>query len=217
MWLEIFIRGLIVGFAASIPLGPIGVLCIQRTLSKNQKAGFISGLGAASADTIFASIAFFSLSMVMSFIEDHMSIIKVLGGICILGVGTKIFITNPIVQIRRNRAGVSNIWQDYITVFFFTLANPAFILIFVALFTAFGVNVESSHFWHGLVMVVGVFFGSATWWFSITFGVNLIRNKFKPRHLLWINRVTGAIIMALGMITILLIFVNTPIDGILPE
>ena len=217
MWLEIFIRGLIVGFAASIPLGPIGVLCIQRTLSKNQKAGFISGLGAASADTIFASIAFFSLSMVMSFIEDHQSLIKVIGGVCILAVGTKIFITNPIVQIRRNRAGVTNIWQDYITVFFFTLANPGFILVFVALFAALGVKVESSHFWHGVVMVIGVFFGSALWWFSITFGVNLIRNKFRPRHLLWINRVTGAIIMALGMITILLIFVNTPIDGMLPE
>ena len=222
MWLEIFIRGLIVGFAASIPLGPIGVLCIQRTLSKSHKAGFISGLGAASADTIFASIAFFSLSIVMSFIQDHMNVIKVIGGICILAVGTKIFITNPIVQIRRNRAGVTNSWQDYITVFFFTLANPAFILIFVFLFTAFGISAEPSaadshHLWRGIIMVIGVFCGSATWWFSITFGVNLIRNKFRPRHLLWINRVTGAIIMALGIITILLIFKNTPIDGMLPE
>lgn len=202
---------------ASIPLGPIGVLCIQRTLSKNHKSGFISGLGAASADTIFSSIAFFSLTMVMSFIENNMILIKVMGGICIVIVGVKIFLTNPAVQIRRNRAGKSNLWQDFISVFFITLANPAFILIFVALFAALGLSIDSVNIWQGMLMIVGVFIGGALWWFMLTFVVNLLRKKFRPRHLLWINRVSGAVIVALGTITILLMFVNTPVNEILPK
>lgn len=215
MLLTIFLRGILIGLLASIPLGPIGVLCIQRTLSKKHKSGFISGLGAASADTIYSAIAFFSLSVVMSFIENNMTLIKVIGGLCVVIVGVNIFLTNPAVQIRRNRAGKSSLWQDYISVFFITFANPAFILIFVALFAAFGLNTDSVSMANGVLMIIGVFVGGSLWWFSLTFIVNLLRKKFRPRHLLWINRISGAVIVLLGAITVLLMFVNTPVNEIL--
>lgn len=215
MLFTIFLRGILIGLLASIPLGPIGVLCIQRTLSKKHKSGFISGLGAASADTIYSAIAFFSLSVVMSFIENNMTLIKVIGGLCVVIVGVNIFLTNPAVQIRRNRAGKSSLWQDYISVFFITFANPAFILIFVALFAAFGLNTDSVSMANGVLMIVGVFVGGSLWWFTLTFIVNLLRKKFRPRHLLWINRISGALIVLLGAITVLLMFVNTPVNEIL--
>lgn len=215
MLFTIFLRGILIGLLASIPLGPIGVLCIQRTLSKKHKSGFISGLGAASADTIYSAIAFFSLSVVMSFIENNMTLIKVIGGLCVVIVGVNIFLTNPAVQIRRNRAGKSSLWQDYISVFFITFANPAFILIFVALFAAFGLNTDSVSMANGVLMIVGVFVGGSLWWFTLTFIVNLLRKKFRPRHLLWINRISGAVIVLLGAITVLLMFVNTPVNEIL--
>lgn len=216
MWLIILIKGIIIGLMASIPLGPIGVMCIQRTLSKNRKAGFVSGLGATAADMVFALIAFFSLSVVMVFIEDNMQILKILGGISVIIVGMTIFLKNPVIQIRRNRAGKGdNLWSDFLSVFFITFTNPAFILIFVALFAAFGISNNGLPFNDGLLMIVGVGSGSALWWFSLTFGVNLLRSRFRPRHLLWINRITGAVIVILGAATILSIFINTPVNNLI--
>ena len=213
MGVELFIRGLLIGLMASIPLGPIGVLCIQRTLSKNHRAGFVSGLGAATADTIFATVAFFSLTFVMAFIQEHLVQIKALGGICVIIVGMRIFLTNPVIQIRRNRAGKTNLWQDYLSVFLITLANPAFILVFVALFATFGFSNEILGALNGTAMIVGVFCGASAWWFILTFTVNLVRKKFRPRHLLWMNRIAGAIIVVLGAVAILSMFFNTPVDG----
>ena len=113
MGFEVFLKGIVIGLLASIPLGPIGVMSIQRTLSKSQRSGFVSGLGAASADTLFATVALFSLTVVLSFIEDNMVIIKVLGGISVIIVGMTILLKNPVGQIRRNRAGKgSNLWSD---------------------------------------------------------------------------------------------------------
>ncbi len=198
MWFDLFFRGLFLGVAASVPLGPVGILCIQRTLSKRLKSGFLSGLGAATADLIFASVAFFSLAMITSFIESNQIIITLVGGLCIVIVGVNIFFTNPEVQIRRNRAGKTSYWQDYISVFFVTLANPAFILVYVALFATFGLSNEMGRL-NGMAMLTGVFAGCTLWWLLLTSAVNLVRKRFSPRHLLWMNRIAGFVIAALGI------------------
>ena len=204
------LKGFVIGLIASIPLGPIGVMCIQRTLSKNHRSGFVSGLGAATADSIFATIALFSLTVVMSFIENYIAILKALGGISVIIVGMTIFLKNPAVQIRRNRAGKGSLWSDYLSVFFITLTNPAFILIFVALFAAWGISYDG---------ILGVLSGASLWWFTLTFCVNLLRKRFRPRHLLWINRLTGAVIVVLGAVAILSIFIHiqVPVHGIVPQ
>ncbi len=216
MWFELYLRGILIGLTASIPLGPVGVLCIQRTLSKNHKSGFLSGLGAATADTFYATVAFFSLTIVLGFIESHMALLKGIGGLCIMIVGAHIFFSNPIVQIRRNRAGRSNLWQDYLSVFLLTIANPAFILVFVALFAAFGLSVDAVGNFNGSTMIVGVFTGCSAWWFLLTFVVNLFRKKIRPRHLLWMNRISGALIAVLGAVAILSMVVNFQPDGVFP-
>ena len=209
------LKGFVIGLIASIPLGPIGVMCIQRTLSKNHRSGFVSGLGAATADSIFATIALFSLTVVMSFIENYIAILKALGGISVIIVGMTIFLKNPAVQIRRNRAGKGSLWSDYLSVFFITLTNPAFILIFVA----WGISYDGIGFFDGMVMILGVLSGASLWWFTLTFCVNLLRKRFRPRHLLWINRLTGAVIVVLGAVAILSIFIHiqVPVHGIVPQ
>ena len=217
MGAALLFKGILVGLLASIPLGPIGVMCIQRTLSRNHRSGFVSGLGAACADTIFATLALFSITLVLTFIENNIMLIKALGGICVIIVGVKIFLSNPVVQIRKNRAGKTNLWQDFISMFLITLTNPAFILIFVALFAAFGISREGLGNEGGALMIAGVLSGASLWWFSLTFVVSLLRRRFRPRHLLWINRISGAVIVLLGAAAILLMFVNTPVDGILPH
>lgn len=215
MLASLFFRGIVIGLLASIPLGPIGVLCIQRTLSKNHKSGFISGLGAATADTIFATVAFFSLAIVMQFIEDNITLVKVIGGLCVMGVGVKILLSNPVVQIRRNRAGKTNLWQDYISVFLLTLANPVFILVLITLFAAFGISRDDIDRFNGGFIIAGVFAGAAAWWFTLTSLVSLFRRKFRPRHLLWMNRIAGAAIVVLGAGAVLTMFLNFSVNDLL--
>lgn len=216
MWLEVFFKGLLIGFLASIPVGAVAVLCIQRTLSKGFTSGFVSSFGAVICDGIFATIAFFSLAMILTFIKEHLSIIQAIGGICIALVGVSIFFTNPVVQIRKNRAGKSSLWQDLISVFFITLANPPFILIYVALFATFGITSELDMF-DSTAMLIGVVAGCIGWWFLLMSVINLFRKKFTLHHILWLNRISGAFITILGLLTILSMLFDTKIDEILPK
>ncbi len=213
MGFEILMRGLTVGLIASITLGPVGVMCIQRTLSKNRQSGFISGLGAATADTIFAILAYFFIAIISSVIENHLQILKILGGICVVIVGVNIFLKNPVVQIRRNRAGKSNLWQDFASTFGLTLTNPAFILWLLVIFSAFNVGsaeagqLTFSQVKTGLLMIGGFFGGAVAWWLILTSVISLFRKRFRPRHLLWINRIAGVMITVLGAVAIISAFV----------
>lgn len=212
MGFEILLQGMIAGFVASITLGPVGVMCIQRTLSKNRQSGLVSGLGAASADVLFAVVAYFFVSVISSLIENHLQILTILGGICVVIVGVNIFLKNPVVQIRRNRAGKSNPGQDFISTFLLTLANPAFMLWLLVIFSAFNLGggdgkLTFSKVGTGAMIIGGFFAGAAVWWFLLTSIISLLRNRFRPRHLLWINRIAGLMITGLGAAAIISAFV----------
>ena len=214
MNIEILLRGVVVGLLASITLGPVGVMCVQRTLSKSRASGFVSGLGAATADTLSAALAYFFIAVISSVIEDNMQALKFVGGICVAAVGVHYFLKNPVVQIRRNRAGKTNLAQDYASTFALTLTNPAFVLWLLVIFSAFGVNpyadngeITVSKVGMGAQMILGFFAGAAAWWFVLTFVVSLFRRRFRPRHLLWINRIAGVLITTLGVMVIISAFV----------
>lgn len=215
MLVSILLRGFIVGLVASMPPGPVGVLCIQRTLSKNQKSGFVSGLGASSADAVYAAIAFFSLAFILDFIERNSLLITIIGGVVVVGLGIKILFSNPVIQIRRNRAGKTNLTQDFLTVFFVTIANPIYVFFFIILFALFGLNTSSVGLFQSSFMILGVFLGASCWWFVLSVIVNLFRKRFRPRHLLWINRVAAIVIIILGIGAMMLEFMNFRIDGLL--
>ena len=215
-WLNFLIKGITIGFVASIPLGPVGVICIQRTLCKSRRSGFVSGLGAAAADMIFAIIAAFFLTMVLAFVQRYIDILKVVGGIAVIIVGVNIFLKNPVVQIRRNRANKGSLWSDFLSVFGITLTNPAFILMFIALFASFGINNEGTlPYVQGAGLIGGVLLGASLWWFVLTLGISFLRKWFRPRHMLYLNRISGALIVGLGAIAIISLVVNIPVDRII--
>ncbi len=215
MWLEVFFRGLFVGLIASLPsFGPVGVLSIQRTLSKSQKSGFITGLGATAADTLYATIAFFSVTIIISFVEHHAELVRIIAGVCVLAIGVYILFQNPAVQMRRNRSGKSNMWQDFLSGFLMTIPNLAIIVTFMLLFAASGINKTMGNI-NGMWILLGVFSGGALWWFILTSGISLFRKKFRPRHLLWLNRIGGALIIVLGIVAIVAPLFNIKIDGFL--
>lgn len=217
--IEILLRGLCVGVASSITVGPVAVLCIQRTLSKNRRSGLASGIGVACGDTLMAIIAFFFYSMLQARIEEYSVILQVIGGIFVVIVGVYIFFQNPVPQIRKNRAGRYNLWQDFTSMFFFTLANFVVVIPYIlAFFAMFNVGMDGSEDVASLLRsgatIVGFFCGAVVWWLLLTLTIDLFRRRFRPRHMLTINHVAGIIIALLGIYTILSTFFNVLPHGL---
>lgn len=213
--LEIFLRGLAVGLAASITVGPVAVLCIQRTLSKTTRAGVFSGLGVACADTLMAIIAYFFYAMMQAQIERYSHILSIVGGVFVVIVGIFIFFQNPVPQIRRNRAGNTTLWKDFASMFGFTIANFVVVIPYIlAFFAMFGVGTASesrdvASMLTSLLMIGGFFCGACAWWTMLTLVISLFRRRFRPRHLLTINHIAGIIVGLLGIYTILSTFIHT--------
>ena len=187
----------------SIPLGPIGVLTIQRTLNKGRKSGFVSGLGASVADTFFALVAGYGMSMVISFIKAQHIYFQVIGGSIIMYLGIHIFFTNPVSQLRLQRMSQNKLSQDFLSVLLLTVSNPMAIFFFLAMFA--GVNLAGGPmnvFFIGLV-VGGVSVGSVSWWFILTTIVNIFRHRFRLKAIWWMNKISGTLIFFLGIAAIL--------------
>lgn len=208
---EVLFRGLCVGVAASITVGPVAVLCIQRTLSKSRRSGLISGLGVTCADTLMAIIAYFCYTMLQSRIEQYDTLLRVIGGIFVVVVGVWVFAQNPVPQIRRNRSGKQSPWQDFASIFGLTIANFIMVIPYIlAFFAAFDIatveTVDLAGVVRGWFVIMGFFCGSLAWWSLLAFVINLFRRRFRPRHMLTINHVAGLIISLLGIYTILSTF-----------
>ena len=186
-FLDVMFRGICVGVAASITVGPVAVLCIQRTLSKSRRSGIVSGLGVACADTFMAMAALFFYSMLQTQIEQYNTLLRVIGGIFVVIVGVYIFAQNPVPQIRRNRAGKTSLWQDFASIFGLTIANfimvIPYILAFFAVFKISGGNITHEGvggFIRAAFIIAGFFGGAAAWWTMLAFVINLFRRRFRP-------------------------------------
>lgn len=192
--IPVLIKGFIIGISIAAPVGPIGVLCIRRALANGRLAGFISGMGAASADMVYGAIAAFGLTAVTTLLVDNAFWLKTVGGLFLLYLGVKTFREKPSDKPAEAEAG--GLGGMYLSTFFLTITNPMTILSFAAIFagTMLGQNSSSP-----LVMVAGVFAGSAAWWLALSFGVGLLRDKLTQTHMAWINRISGGIIVALGL------------------
>lgn len=219
--IQIFLRGYLVGIAASITVGPVAVLCIQRTLSKTTRSGLFSGLGVALADTLMAIIAFFFYSMLEAQIQQYNQLLRVIGGICVVVVGIYIFFQNPLPQIRRNRAGNSSSIKDMMSMFGFTMANFVVVIPYIlAFFAMFGVGISSpeqsdiASISKSTLVIAGFFCGAITWWATLTGLISIFRRRFRPRHMLTINHVAGIIVGILGFYTILSIFITITPHGV---
>jgi len=191
------VDGVIIGVSASIPLGPIGVLVVQRTLNKGHLSGFVSGLGAALSDTIYAIIAGFSLSFIVGFIEAQLLWIQIIGAIILISLGLKIFMTNPAIQLRKQKKKSTSLIQDFFSTFALTVANPLAVFLFMAFFAGFRVVGAEKTAIDNLLLIAGVFAGAATWWLILSSLVNLFRSKINLRRLFWINKIAGSTIIIL--------------------
>jgi len=196
-----FFKGLLVGFGASIPLGPIGILCVQRTLNKGWPSGFISGLGAAMADTFYAALAVMSLAYIQSLLKVHERYFLFIGGLLIIFIGLRIYLTNPVKQIRQTNVKKRHL-EDFISTALLTLSNPGSLVLILGFFALVGLKINASSSSLAISTVLwGVFIGAGLWWYGLSTGISIFRNKFRLKQLWMINRVSGIIIMALGLIS----------------
>lgn len=211
-----FLGGLMVGCMASMPPGPTAILCIQRNISKGIRSGITTGLGIATSDTLYASIAFFSLSFVTGFIESNMLLIKCIAGIFISAFGVNIFLKKPQMQIRRNQAEKDKTdWRDYVSGFLLSFANPAYILVLVALIAtvkSMGFYDADGNAFSNASMILGIFAGCSGWWLIIASVMKVVRKYFRPRHMLWINRISGIVITLIGVSLLISMISNLQID-----
>ncbi len=197
MDLALLTRGVILGFSIAAPVGPIGVLCIRRTLAGGRALGFVSGLGAASADTIYGAIAAFGLTFVSVFLINQAVWLKVAGGLFLLYLGIRTFLAPP--AEREAKAEGQGLLGAYASTFFLTLTNPPTIIAFAAVFGALGLANLPGGYGAAASLVIGVFFGSALWWLTLSSGVGLFRGAMTPNVLRWVNRLAGIVIIAFGV------------------
>ena len=194
--LALVLRGFILGLAIAAPVGPIGVLCIRRTLAQGRLFGFVSGLGAATADAIYGCIAAFGLTAISALLVRQQDLLRLLGGLFLCYLGVRTLLARPTDQT--TAADGQGLGSAYFSTLLLTLTNPITILSFVAVFAGLGVG-GGNGYGAAAAIVLGVFLGSAAWWFLLSGGVSLVRDKFDARAMLWVNRVSGAIILGFGI------------------
>ena len=196
MWIDI-LKGFAVGMCASAPIGPIAILVVQKSLSKGHKAGFVSGLGASVVDTLYASIAIFALAFAQKFIDEHQNMILLAGGAVLIAVGISMAFSNPFRKLKAD--GESSVSpKDFGQAVALGLSNPMAIFIMFTLFAFFGLADDAPHTWKVTPIILAVSAGSVTYWFSMSWLLSRFRHKFQMHTILWISRVTGALIVIIG-------------------
>jgi threonine/homoserine/homoserine lactone efflux protein len=195
--MNLFLKGCVIGFSIAAPVGPIGILCIRRSLGQGWAAGFFSGLGAATADAIYGSIAAFGLTAVSHFLIEQQFWLNLAGGIflCYLGVKTFLFEAGEI----SGEAKRSDLSAAYGSTLLLTLTNPATILSFVAVFAGLGLAQGEADYFGAAAMVLGVFLGSAAWWLILSSAAATLRSRFKVELMKLVNRFSGVILFGFGV------------------
>ncbi len=201
MDLNFLLRGLIIGFSIAAPVGPIGVLCIRRTLAEGKASGLISGLGAATADAIYGFIAGFGLTFISSILIRQQVWFRLIGGLFLCFLGLKTFLARP-AELAASAKG-NGLLGAYASTFFLTLTNPMTILSFTGIFAGLGVGSASGNYVSAGFLVLGVFIGSALWWLILSSVVGMISTKVDPHRLRWVNRISGVIITVFGLLALL--------------
>lgn len=196
MEVPIFFKGLILGFSIAAPVGPIGVLCIRRTLAEGRLHGLVSGLGAATADGFYGLVAGFGLTAISGLLVEQKTWLALIGGLYLVYLGLKSLLAKP-KEAAQNQTGTT-LRGAYFSTFMLTLTNPVTMLSFVAIFA--GLGLVAGNYASAAALVGGVFLGSAGWWLTLSGGVSLLRQRVNAQTLVWINRVAGVVLLGYGLL-----------------
>lgn len=201
MDVSFYLRGLVIGFSIAAVVGPIGILCIQRSMQKGFRFGFTTGMGAATADGIYGGIAAFGLTLISGFLVHQQTWIRLLGGLFLVYLGMRTALSRPAEQAAQSRD--NNFLAMYASTLLLTFTNPLTILSFTAVFAGLGVGVSGKGSPAAVLVTLGVFSGSSIWWLLLSGGVSLLRARITRRWLPWINRIAGVLLVIFGIIAVI--------------
>ncbi len=198
--LAIMLRGLLIGVLVSAPMGPIGVLCIQRTLNKGRWPAFFTGVGAALSDLIYCLLTGLGLSFVTDFIESNQNLLQVIGSAVLLAYGVYLFSSNPSRSLRTPSIPATTYWKDFGTGFLFTFSNPLILFFIIGLFARFSFLAPEFKAYHYIAGYISIFGGAVLWWLFVTYFVNKVRAHFNVRSMWLINRIIAVILLIMAAV-----------------
>jgi len=198
MLISFLLKGMLVGIVIAVPVGPVGILCIRRTILDGRLPGLFSGLGAASADSFFGIIAGFGLTFISDSLFYYQDWLRIGGAAFLLYVGITALMRDPTMRARSG-SDPEGLFGDFASTFALTITNPVTILSFLAIFGAIGFTGDQATMVHAAILVAGVWLGSFIWWVGLIAGAGVLRMAFQRQHLVWINRGSGGILVAAGV------------------
>jgi threonine/homoserine/homoserine lactone efflux protein len=204
----ILLKGIVLGLMVSMPLGPVGIILVNRTIKRGFLSGFFSGLGLASADTILAFLAGLGFTVIISFIKEERFIISIIAGITIIGVGLKIFLSNSVKDFRNKEKADKSLWRDYYSVFVLSISNPYTIFIFVAFFSGIHIAGKVKPELVPFFLIPGIFIGTLTWWLFLSYFLSRLKKNIRLRGIVRITKVGGIAIIVIGIVVLLSVFIN---------
>lgn len=200
--ISIIISGLFIGFLSSAPMGPVGMLCIQRTLNEGKAHGLITGLGATAGDMLIAFLAIIAalgLGFSTEFIQQHEGPLKVIGSVVLIIFGYMVFNKNPSKNISKIKEKTTSYWKVFMSSLILTISNIATLFLYIALFARFNVIDANKPFGYDLITIAFIGIGAFLWWLMVTHFVNKLRTRFNPRGLKIFNKIIGFLLIALGV------------------
>lgn len=196
-----FIKGVFVGFVIAAPVGPVGIMCIHRTIAQGKIAGYVSGLGAALADTFFGAIAAFGFGFIAGPLIEHNNWLRFVGGSVLCLIGLRSLLTRKLPPpATRDRKGLIG---DFVSAFLVTLTNPITVISFAAIYAALNIPHLADNLRWGFALTLGVFVGAAVWWLLLTIVAGAFHGRVAERGVLWINRISGAVILIFGVLLLI--------------
>lgn len=199
---NIAFSGILIGVLVSAPMGPVGMLCIQRTLNRGRWSGFFTGVGAGISDLFYSLLGGLGLSFVTDFIETNSHILEVIGSVVLIAFAGYLFQKNPARALQKTNEQKTNFWADIVTGFLFTFSNPLILFFIIGLFGRFNFLLPEFRYYHYIVGYLSIYVGALLWWFVITFAVNKLRTHFNVRSMWILNRTVAAILIIMALVGI---------------
>ncbi|MBD5210030.1 MAG: LysE family translocator [Bacteroidales bacterium] len=199
---QIILSGLLIGVLVSAPMGPVGMLIIQRTLNKGRWPAFFTGIGAALSDVFYCLLTGLGLSFITDFIETHNYLLQIIGSVVLVAFAIYLFQKNPARALHKRRENKTTFFKDLGTGFLFTISNPLILFFIIGLFGRFNFLLPEFQYYHYILGYVAIFVGALLWWYLITFGVNKIRSHFNVRSMWFLNRIIGTILIIMALVGI---------------
>lgn len=197
-------RGIAIGVIISAPMGPVGILCVQRTLDKGRREGFLTGIGAALSDLFYCLLTGFGLSFIEEFLERNQNIIQLIGSAVLIGFAVYLFRKNPVRNLTKPKvAPKDSVKKNILAGFLFTFSNPLILFLIIGLFARFNFLLPEIKFYHYIFGFLFIFLGAVGWWWFVTFSIDKVRAHFNLRSMWLINRIIGVVILIFAIVGII--------------